>query len=78
MADRIKLTRVIAQCPNCGNVYASYVWPDGSVKPIGQQKGCSCGSTDFIVLDENRTAVEPLPGTENERNDALGGPVYPI
>ncbi|MFC7238285.1 hypothetical protein ACFQS4_08640 [Saliphagus sp. GCM10025317] len=71
MTDRNELSEVIAQCTNCGNVYASHVNPDGTVSPIGQRNGCSCGSSEFTVLEGDRTAAGPPPGTERDHDGTL-------
>ncbi|MFC7231098.1 hypothetical protein ACFQMM_06170 [Saliphagus sp. GCM10025308] len=70
MTDRNELSEVIAQCTNCGNVYASHVNPDGTVSPIGQRNGCSCGSSEFTVLEgiAQPLGLRPVPNaTTTER-----------
>ncbi|ELY58903.1 hypothetical protein [Natronolimnohabitans innermongolicus] len=33
----------------CSSVYAARQWPDGEIQAIGND-GCSCGSTDFELV----------------------------
>lgn len=51
MGNGDEVTRVMAECWSCKSAYAARQWADGTVQPIGSDQ-CSCGSTDFRVLDE--------------------------
>lgn len=60
--------KIAANCVSCGNVYAAHKWPDGTILPIGQRKGCECGSAEFqAVNDEDGPASSPA-----ERSGKLG------
>lgn len=52
MAHKDDVTRVLAACIACESVYAARQWPDGDIRIIGQE-GCSCGSTDFELVDDS-------------------------
>ncbi|ELZ10616.1 hypothetical protein C478_14222 [Natrinema thermotolerans DSM 11552] len=43
------------------SVYAARQWPDGEIKIIGQD-GCSCGSTDFELVDDSADGTESDAG----------------
>ncbi|WIV66210.1 hypothetical protein QQ977_10965 [Natrialbaceae archaeon AArc-T1-2] len=49
MANRDDVTRELAECVDCGSVYAARQWPSGEIQPIGSD-GCDCGSTDFLLI----------------------------
>lgn len=40
-------TRIAAKCQNCNAVFASEIWGDGTVRPIGTKRGCPCGDGDL-------------------------------
>ncbi|MFA9501771.1 hypothetical protein NP511_05950 [Natrinema thermotolerans] len=61
MAHRDDVTRVLATCTACNSVYAARQWPDGEIKIIGQD-GCSCGSTDFELVDDSADGTESDAG----------------
>ncbi|WP_255193006.1 hypothetical protein [Natronobeatus ordinarius] len=42
--------KAAAQCKNCKNIFASEVWGDGSIRPIGVKRGCTCGNGEFRLL----------------------------
>ncbi|WP_265110548.1 hypothetical protein [Halosolutus halophilus] len=52
MAHNDDVRRVLAACTECESVYAARQWPDGETRIIGQG-GCSCGSTEFDVVDDS-------------------------
>lgn len=60
MAHKDDVTRVLAACNACGSVYAARQWPDDRIRIIGQD-GCSCGSTDFVPVDDG----EEEPGGDS-------------
>nr|WP_049889156.1 hypothetical protein [Natronolimnohabitans innermongolicus] len=49
MANSDDANRVLASCVECSSVYAARQWPDGEIQAIGND-GCSCGSTDFELV----------------------------
>lgn len=51
MGNGDEVQRVVAECGYCGTAYAARQWSDGTIQPIGSDQ-CSCGSTDFRVLDD--------------------------
>ncbi|TYL36596.1 hypothetical protein CV102_21320 [Natronococcus pandeyae] len=51
MANRDDVTRELAECTECGSVYAARRWPNGDIQTIGSGS-CSCGSTDFVLIDD--------------------------
>ncbi|RQG95081.1 hypothetical protein [Natrarchaeobius chitinivorans] len=44
--------RTIAECLDCGNVYAVKEWPDGTIQPIGMRNGCQCGAAELQVIQK--------------------------
>lgn len=62
MAHKDDVTRVLAACTACGSIYAARQWPDGEIRVIGQ-KSCSCGSTDFELVDDSDD--DPEVGTDD-------------
>lgn len=63
MAHGDDVTRVLATCENCGSAYAARKWPGGTVKPIGSDE-CSCGSSEFVLLEETDDPASGAPGDE--------------
>ncbi|SER66699.1 hypothetical protein SAMN04489841_4249 [Natrinema salaciae] len=57
MAHKDDVSRVLAACTACGSVYAARQWPDDTIRVIGQD-GCSCGSTDFELVDDTADDTE--------------------
>lgn len=51
MVRTTRKRRGIARCANCGTITVVYVWPDGSVDPIGTEEGGKCGDADLQVID---------------------------
>ncbi|SDR44953.1 hypothetical protein [Natronobacterium texcoconense] len=51
MANRDDVDRGLAECVDCGSIYAAREWPTGEIQPIGSD-GCECGSTDFVLVDD--------------------------
>lgn len=54
MGETDDADRVMAECGSCESAYAARRWANGKVQPIGSDR-CSCGSTDFRVLDDGVT-----------------------
>ncbi|WP_306056721.1 hypothetical protein [Natronococcus wangiae] len=52
MANRDDVTRELAECTECGSVYAARQWPDGDIQTIGSD-GCRCGSSDFVLIESD-------------------------
>lgn len=50
MANNADAERVVAVCKQCGSAVAGEEWPDGTIRPIGQD-GCDCGSDEFAVVE---------------------------
>ncbi|AGB38129.1 hypothetical protein [Natronococcus occultus] len=50
MANRDDVSRELAECTECGAVYAARQWPDGRIKTIGSES-CQCGSTEFSLVE---------------------------
>ncbi len=42
--------KVAAQCVACAGVYAAWQVGDGTISLIGMKEGCSCGETEFRVV----------------------------
>jgi hypothetical protein len=51
MANRDDVTREVAECVECGSIYAARVWPGGDIQTIGSN-ACSCGSTEFEIVED--------------------------
>nr|WP_121744415.1 hypothetical protein [Natronorubrum halophilum] len=54
MSNRDDVNRGLAECTECGSVYAARQWPTGEIQPIGSDS-CDCGSTDFILIEDDDT-----------------------
>ncbi|NKE37612.1 hypothetical protein GWG54_17740 [Natronococcus sp. JC468] len=52
MANRDDVSRELAECADCGAVYAARQWPDGTIKAIGSES-CRCGSTEFELVESD-------------------------
>jgi hypothetical protein len=48
-------TKAAARCEECGSAFVVWVLPDGGIRPIGIDGGCSCGGSGFRVLSEDRS-----------------------
>jgi hypothetical protein len=46
--DRLK---VAARCMACSAVYAAWELYDGSISLIGMEEHCTCGETEFRVME---------------------------
>lgn len=51
--------KTIARCDECGEIYSVQVHDDGTIHVIGNAGPCSCGSTDFTVLDPDDVGESP-------------------
>lgn len=51
MINSEEAKRSLAECTDCGSIYAAWVWPDESVQIMGERK-CKCGSIDFEIVGE--------------------------
>lgn len=52
--------KTIARCDECGDIYSVRVQNDGSIHVIGNAGPCSCGSTNFTVLDLGDGGESPV------------------
>lgn len=55
-----KNQKTIARCNECGDIYSVTVRDDGSIHVIGNAGPCSCGSTDFTVLNPDGVGESPV------------------
>ncbi|WP_394739011.1 hypothetical protein [Natronococcus roseus] len=58
MANRDDVSRELAECTECGTVYAARQWPNGTIKAIGSES-CQCGCTDFALVETDEETVPP-------------------
>ncbi|WP_170155543.1 hypothetical protein [Halopiger aswanensis] len=45
-------SKTAAVCEGCGKAVAVWVSNDGTASPIGQRRGCSCGSNSLRLLGD--------------------------
>lgn len=45
-------TKAAARCTACESVFVAWQSSDGTIIPIGTANRCSCGETEFQVLEE--------------------------
>ncbi|WP_306058222.1 hypothetical protein [Natronococcus wangiae] len=48
--------RAAAKCERCGTIGIIQIWPDGTLKPLGQPDLCDCPDRTLRVLEDDLDA----------------------